>query len=244
MDERLPMEDALTPELRALERDVTRCVRCPRLVAWREQVAREKRRAFADEEYWGRPVPGWGDPGARLLVMGLAPAAHGANRTGRMFTGDESGRWLYRALWRAGFATRAEAVRKGDGLELRDCFVSAAVRCAPPDNRPTTAERENCRPWLEAEIDRLPRVAVVVALGGFAFDQALRIWRGRGYAVPVPKPRFGHGVEVPLGGDTSAGGGPVLVASYHPSQQNTFTGVLTEAAFDALFARVRELLAR
>ena len=237
MDERLPMEDALTPELRALEREVTRCVRCPRLVAWREHVAREKRRAFADEEYWGRPVPGWGDPGARLLVMGLAPAAHGANRTGRMFTGDESGRWLYRALWRAGFATQSEAVRKGDGLELRDCFVSAAVRCAPPDNRPTPAERENCRPWLEAEIDRLPRLAIVVALGGFAFDQALRIWRGRGHAVPVPKPRFGHGVEVPLGG-------PVLVASYHPSQQNTFTGVLTEAAFDALFARVRELLAR
>jgi uracil-DNA glycosylase family 4 len=244
MDERLPMEDALTPELRALEHDVTRCVRCPRLVAWRELVAREKRRAFADEEYWGRPVPGWGDPGARLLIMGLAPAAHGANRTGRMFTGDESGRWLYRALWRAGFASQAEAVRKGDGLELRDCFVSAAVRCAPPDNRPTPAERENCRPWLEAEIDRLPRLAVVVALGGFAFDLALRIWRGRGHAVPVPKPRFGHGVEVPLGGGTGAGGGPVLVASYHPSQQNTFTGVLTEAAFDALFARVRELLAR
>jgi uracil-DNA glycosylase len=182
--------------------------------------------------------------------MGLAPAAHGANRTGRMFTGDESGRWLYRALWRAGFASQAEAVRKGDGLELRDCFVSAAVRCAPPDNRPTPAERENCRPWLEAEIDRLPRLAVVVALGGFAFDQALRIWRGRGHGVPVPKPRFGHGVEVPLGGDSGAAagagtaGGPVLVASYHPSQQNTFTGVLTEAAFDALFARVRELLAR
>jgi uracil-DNA glycosylase family 4 len=243
-------EDALTPELRALERDVTHCVRCPRLVAWREQVAREKRRAFADEEYWGRPVPGWGDPGARLLVMGLAPAAHGANRTGRMFTGDESGRWLYRALWRAGFASQAEAVRKGDGLELQDCFVSAAVRCAPPDNRPTPADRENCRPWLEAEIDRLPRLAVVVALGGFAFDHALRIWRGRGHAVPVPKPRFGHGVEVPLGRGTGAAagagtaGGPVLVASYHPSQQNTFTGVLTEAAFDALFARVRELLAR
>lgn len=238
MDERLPMEDALTPELRYLERDVTRCVRCPRLVDWREQVAREKRRAFAGQEYWGRPVPGWGDPRARLLVIGLAPAAHGANRTGRMFTGDESGRWLYRALWRAGFATQAEAVRKGDGLQLRDCFVSAAVRCAPPDNRPTPTERGNCRPWLEAEIDLLPRLAVVVALGGFAWDQALRVWRGRGHAVPVPKPRFGHGVEVPLGA-----GGPILVASYHPSQQNTFTGVLTEAAFDAIFARVRELLA-
>jgi uracil-DNA glycosylase family 4 len=241
--ERLPMEDALTPELRDLEREVTRCFRCPRLVAWREKVAREKRRAFADEEYWGRPVPGWGDPAARLLVVGLAPAAHGGNRTGRAFTGDESGRWFYRALWRAGFANQPESVRKGDGLELRDCFVTAAVRCAPPDNRPTPAERGNCRPWLEAEIDRLPRVAVVVALGGFAFDHLLRIWRDRGHAVPVPRPKFGHGVEVPLGaGSTGTGGGPVLLASYHPSQQNTFTGVLTEAAFDEIFARVREML--
>jgi uracil-DNA glycosylase len=238
LDQTLPMEGALTPELRALERDVVRCRRCPRLVAWREQVAREKRRAFAGEEYWGRPVPGWGDPDARLLVLGLAPAAHGGNRTGRAFTGDESGRWLYRALWRSGFANQPECERKGDGLELRDCFITAAVRCAPPANRPTTAERDNCRPWLEAELDRLPRIAVVVALGGFAFDNALRVWRARGAAVPRPRPRFGHGVEVPLG----SRGGTLLLACYHPSQQNTFTGVLTEAMLDAIFARARALL--
>jgi uracil-DNA glycosylase family 4 len=206
-------------------------------VAWREKVAREKRRAFADEEYWGRPVPGWGDPAARLLVLGLAPAAHGGNRTGRAFTGDESGRWFYRALWRAGFANQPESVRKGDGLELRDCFVTAAVRCVPPDNRPTPAERGNCRPWLEAEIDRLPRLAVVVPLGGFAYDQALRVWRDRGHPVPSPKPAFAHGAEFSLGPAA-----PVLLASYHPSQQNTFTGVLTEDAFDRIFARVREIL--
>src|SRR5687767_2723098 len=251
LDESLPMESALTPELRALEREVTRCRKCPRLVAWREQVAREKRRAFADEEYWGRPVPGWGDPEARLLVLGLAPAAHGGNRTGRAFTGDESGRWLYRALWRWGFANQPECERKGDGLELRDCFVTAAVRCAPPANRPTTEERDNCRPWLEAELDRLPRIAVVVALGGFAFDNALRVWRGRGLTARKPKPAFGHGREVQLGlpGDGAARAGsaadspePVLLASYHPSQQNTFTGVLTEEMLDAIFARARELL--
>ena len=248
--ETLPMEVALTAELRALERDVTRCRKCPRLVAWREQVAREKRRAFAEEEYWGRPVPGWGDPEARLLVLGLAPAAHGGNRTGRAFTGDESGRWLYRALWRSGFANQPDSERKGDGLELRDCFVTAAVRCAPPANRPTTAERDNCRPWLEAELDRLPRIAVVVALGGFAFDNALRVWRARGFAAPKPRPAFGHGREVQLGlasgGATDSGTAepraPLLLASYHPSQQNTFTGVLTEAMLDAIFARAREIL--
>ena len=242
MIETLPMESALTPALRALEREVTKCRRCPRLVAWREQVAREKRRAFADEEYWGRPVPGWGDPAARLLVLGLAPAAHGGNRTGRAFTGDESGRWLYRALWRSGFASQPESERKGDGLALVDCFVTAGVRCAPPDNRPTPVERANCRPWLEAEIDLLPEVRVVVALGGFAYDHALRIWRARGAAVPTPKPRFAHEVEVPLGQGAPAAGAPLLVASYHPSQQNTFTGVLTEAAFDRVFEKVRQRL--
>jgi uracil-DNA glycosylase family 4 len=244
------MEAAMTPALRVLEREVVRCRRCPRLVAWREQVARERRRAFADEEYWGRPVPGWGDPEARLLVLGLAPAAHGGNRTGRAFTGDESGRWLYRALWRSGFANQPDCERKGDGLELRDCFITAAVRCAPPANRPTPAERDNCRPWLEAELDRLPRIAVVVVLGGFAFDNALRVWQSRGHRAPRPRPRFGHGIEVRLGvaGDgpaaKAATGGPILLASYHPSQQNTFTGVLTEAMLDAIFARARELLDR
>ena len=239
------MEDALTPELRALERDLTRCTRCPRLVAWRELVAREKRRAFADEEYWGRPVPAWGDPEARLLVLGLAPAAHGGNRTGRAFTGDESGRWLYRSLWRAGFANQPESDHKGDGLRLRDCWMTAAVRCAPPANRPTTEERDNCRTWLAAELDLLPRISVVVALGGFAFDNALRVWGARGHRVPSPKPAFGHGHEVQLGlaGDSSATpAAPILLASYHPSQQNTFTGVLTEAMLDAVFARAREIL--
>ena len=242
MDNTLPMESALTPALRVLEREVTRCRKCPRLVAWREKVAREKRRAFADEEYWGRPVPGWGDPAARLLVLGLAPAAHGGNRTGRAFTGDESGRWLYRALWRSGFANQPESERKGDGLALVDCFVTAGVRCAPPGNKPTPEERANCRPWLEGEIDLLPGIAVVVALGGFAWDHALRIWKGRGYPGPRPKPRFGHGVEVSLGSDRSGRAGPLLLASYHPSQQNTFTGVLTEAMLDGIFARARELV--
>jgi uracil-DNA glycosylase family 4 len=200
---------------------------------------------------WGRPVPGWGDPAARLLVLGLAPAAHGGNRTGRAFTGDESGRWLYRALWRSGFANQPECERKGDGLALRDCFLTAAVRCAPPANRPTTVERDNCRPWLDAELDLLPRLAVVVTLGGFAFDNALRSWGARGAAVPRPKPRFGHGVEVrlaPAAGDRAgpdAGAPahpPILLACYHPSQQNTFTGVLTEPMLDAIFARARELI--
>jgi uracil-DNA glycosylase family 4 len=242
------MESALTPGLRAVERDVVSCRKCPRLVAWREQVAREKRRAFADEEYWGRPVPGWGDPAARLLVLGLAPAAHGGNRTGRAFTGDESGRWLYRALWRSGFANQPECERKGDGLALRDCFITAAVRCAPPANRPTTAERDNCRPWLEAELDLLPRIAVVVTLGAFAFDNALRVWGARGAGMPRPKPRFGHGVEVPIDlplrqkRSRRRPARIVLLGCYHPSQQNTFTGVLTEPMLDAVFVRARMLL--
>jgi len=223
------------PDLDALERRVVACRACPRLVEWREKVAEEKRAAFRDETYWGRPVPGWGDPDARLLVVGLAPAAHGANRTGRMFTGDRSGDWLYRALHRAGFATRAEAIGRDDGLELRDAWVTASVRCAPPANRPKPSERRNCRPFLEREIDLLERVRVLVALGGYAFSHVLRILRDRGRDVPVPAPVFGHGVEVELGGRT-------LLASYHPSQQNTFTGTLTEEMFDAVWTRARELL--
>jgi uracil-DNA glycosylase family 4 len=229
--------------LAEIEERVTHCRRCPRLVAWREAVAREKRRAFRDQTYWGRPVPGWGDPRAGLLVVGLAPAAHGANRTGRMFTGDESGRWLYRALWRAGFANRPEGVALGDGLELRDSFVSACVRCAPPNNRPTPDERRSCRPWLEAEIERLPRVRVVVALGRVAYDQVLGLYRDQGLTVPSPRPRFAHGLTIPLVGAPPLGpGGPVVLASYHPSQQNTFTGRLTEPMLDAVFARAREIL--
>ncbi|HUP02254.1 MAG TPA: uracil-DNA glycosylase [Gemmatimonadota bacterium] len=228
--------EAGTGGLARLEARVTTCRRCPRLVAWREKVAREKRAAFRDQEYWGRPVPGWGDPGARCLVVGLAPAAHGANRTGRMFTGDESGRWLYRALYRAGFASRPESLARDDGLELVDCFVTAALRCAPPANRPAPDERANCRPYLEAEIDLLPRLRIAVALGGYAFDHLLRIYRERGALMPTPRPAFGHGVEIPLGPDA-----PLLLASYHPSQQNTFTGILTEPMLDAIFHRAAEI---
>ncbi len=221
--------------LAELEREVVSCARCPRLVAWRREVSRTKRAAFRDETYWGRPVPGFGDPDAGLLIVGLAPAAHGANRTGRMFTGDRSGDWLYRALHRAGFATRPEAVARNDGLMLEGAWVTAAVRCAPPANKPTAAEREACRPFLERELDLLDRVRVVVALGSFAYAAFLRTLRARGEAVPRPVPRFGHGVEVPLDRAT-------LIASYHPSQQNTFTGTLTEPMFDRVWKRARELM--
>ena len=231
------MADRFPPALLDLETRITRCRRCPRLVEWRERVAREKRRAFADEVYWGRPVPGWGDPEGRLLILGLAPAAHGANRTGRMFTGDESGNWLFQALHRAGFASRPESVAREDGLRLVDCFMTAILRCAPPANRPRPDERLNCRPWLEAELELLPRIRVVAALGQLAWEQALRVFRDRGNAIPAPKPRFAHGAEIPLGAD-----GPVLLASYHPSQQNTFTGVLTRPMLDAVFERARELI--
>jgi uracil-DNA glycosylase len=219
--------------LSSLEQRIARCRRCPRLVAWREQVAREKRAAFRDEEYWGRPVPGFGDPNARILVVGLAPAAHGANRTGRMFTGDRSGDWLYRALHRAGLANRPTSERRGDGLQLSDVFVTAAVRCAPPANKPTPAERDTCAPWLQGELDLLRQVRVMVALGSFAWSQTLRVLEAHGRALPKPRPRFGHGIEVELGA------GLTLLASYHPSQQNTFTGTLTEEMFDAVWTRAR-----
>jgi len=233
--------------LAALHEEVVTCRRCPRLVAWREQVAREKRAAFRDEEYWGRPVPGFGDPEARLLIVGLAPAAHGANRTGRMFTGDRSGEWLFRALHRAGFANQPHGTDRGDGLELRDAWLTASVRCAPPANRPLPSERKNCRSFLEAEFDHFhPRLRVVVTLGGFAFDHVLRLLRERGFDVPRPKPAFGHGVEVPvkappgIPGDRPRAAVSIL-ASYHPSQQNTFTGTLTEVAFDQVWSRARTL---
>ncbi len=222
---------------------VADCRICPRLVAHRERVAREKRAAFRDHEYWGRAVPGVGDRNARLLIVGLAPAAHGANRTGRMFTGDRSGDWLYRALFRAGFANQPRSVDRRDGLELRQAYITAGVRCAPPDNKPTIAERDACRPYLEREIDLLadgPGIRCVVPLGKFAYDLTLRVYRERGAAVPRPKPRFAHGAEVELGsGNDDA---PVVVASFHPSQQNTFTGRLTEDMLDAVFTRARELV--
>lgn len=217
--------------LQALEAEIAACRACPRLVEWREEVAREKRAAFRDEEYWGRPVPGFGDPAARVLVVGLAPAAHGANRTGRMFTGDRSGDFLYAALHRTGFANQPTSTHRGDGLELRDAFITAPVRCAPPANKPTTAERDTCRHWMEEEVSLLAGVRVVVALGGFGFGEAARLLGIR------PRPRFGHGVEA------TAPDGRVLLGCYHVSQQNTFTGRLTEPMLDEVLLRARTLVA-
>jgi uracil-DNA glycosylase family 4 len=211
----------------AITAAIVGCRACPRLVAWREQVARERRAAFADEPYWGRPVPSFGAAAAEVVVVGLAPAAHGANRTGRVFTGDRSGDWLFAALYRTGFANQPTSVSRDDGLHLDGCLVTAAVRCAPPANRPTTEERDRCAPYLAAELDLVPW-RVVVALGGFAWDAVLRHtgWSGR-------KPRFGHGTEVALPD------GRVLLGSYHVSQQNTFTGRLTEDMLDAVLLRAR-----
>jgi uracil-DNA glycosylase family 4 len=211
--------------------EIVECFECPRLVAWREQVATEKRAAFRDEEYWGRPVPGFGDPEGSVLIVGLAPAAHGGNRTGRVFTGDRSGDWLYGALYRAGYANQPTSVRVDDGLQLNDAYVTAAVRCAPPVNKPTTEEREACLPYLRRELALLTDVQVVVVLGQFAYDVMARELGVR------PKPKFGHGVEVPVPG----AGGRTIVCSFHPSQQNTFTGKLTEEMFDSIFQRTKAL---
>ncbi len=223
------------PSLDALNASIIACTRCPRLTAYRAEVARTKRRAYADQEYWGKPVPGFGDPQARLLLVGLAPGAHGANRTGRMFTGDRSGDFLYAALYRAGFASQPESVHRGDGLTLRDAYITAAARCAPPKNRPTAAELANCLPYLQAELQLLPEVRVILALGGIAFDYTLRALRNLGGTLPRPKPRFAHGAEVPLGNY-------VLMGCYHPSQQNTFTGRLTPSMMDAILQRASSLL--
>jgi len=219
------------------------CRRCPRLVAWREEVARTRRAAFHNQTYWGRPVPAFGDPDPRLLVVGLAPAAHGGNRTGRMFTGDRSGDWLYRALFRAGFASQPESIARDDGLTLRDCLITAAVHCAPPGNQPLPAERANCQPYLEAELALTLRVRVIVALGGFAWTHVLRVLEGRGWRMQKPRPAFAHGVESEATRPEDEATEPVrLLASYHPSQQNTFTGTLTEEMFDRVWARARELI--
>jgi uracil-DNA glycosylase family 4 len=215
--------------LERLAEEVSSCRACPRLVAWREEVAITRRAAYRDEVYWGRGVPGFGDPRARLLVMGLAPAAHGANRTGRMFTGDRSGEWLYRALWRAGFANQPTSIDRDDGLRLTGAWITAPVRCAPPANKPTPIERDTCRPFLERELALLDGVRVVVALGAFGYGEAARAFG----ATRVPK--FAHGVEADLGG------GRTLIGSYHVSQQNTFTGRLTEEMLDAVFHRARTL---
>jgi len=220
--------------LGALEREVISCRRCPRLVAWREEVARVKRASFAGEEYWGKPLPGFGDPGAKVLVLGLAPAAHGGNRTGRIFTGDRSGDWLFGSLYRIGFANQPTSVTRDDGLRLTGAYVTAAVRCAPPANRPTPAERDNCLPYLVRELSLLSTVGVVVTLGSFAWDAALRALASLGEPRPRPRPKFGHGVTVEIGRLT-------LVGCFHPSQQNTFTGKLTEPMIDAVFTRAKEL---
>jgi uracil-DNA glycosylase family 4 len=216
-------------ELAALEARITTCRRCPRLVEWRERVAREKRASFAHEEYWGRPVPGFGDPDARVFVLGLAPAAHGGNRTGRVFTGDRSGDWLFASMHRNGFANQAESVTAEDGLELCDAFVAAAVRCAPPANKPLPSERDNCLPYAREELALMSQVSVIVCLGAFAWDAACRLHGIR------PRPKFGHGAEFEVRG------GPVLLGCFHPSQQNTFTGKLTEPMMDAVFGRAAAL---
>jgi uracil-DNA glycosylase len=220
--------------LGGLAQAVSECTRCPRLVAWREQVRREPRAAFAGEDYWGRPLPGFGDQDARVLLFGLAPAAHGANRTGRMFTGDRSGDFLFAALARAGLANQPLSRDRGDGLQLRDVWVTAAVRCAPPANRPLPAERDNCLPWSVREIELLTRVRVVIPLGGFAWDAALRMTASLGHPPPRPRPRFSHGAEL-------AGEPYSLLGCYHPSQQNTFTGRLTEPMIDEVLARALAL---
>jgi uracil-DNA glycosylase family 4 len=219
---------------RKIEKEVVACRRCPRLVAWRELAAENPPRRFRGETYWSRPIPAFGDPRARILVVGLAPAAHGGNRTGRMFTGDESGNFLFRALFEAGLASQPESRRPGDGLELSGALVSAACRCAPPENRPLPEEQENCREYLERELALLPTGAVLVALGALAFAACLKVLAHAGVDLPRPRPRFGHGAVYSIGGHR-------LFASYHPSQQNTFTGKLTAAMLREVLGRaVRE----
>ena len=221
--------DSTTARLARVEGEIEGCRRCPRLVAWREKVGADRRRSFVDQTYWARPVPGFGDPAARLVVVGLAPAAHGGNRTGRMFTGDRSGDWLYGALHRAGYANQPASIGRGDGLELRGAFVTAAVRCAPPDNKPTTDERDECLPYLVAELELLTEARVYVALGQFALHALGTVFGLR------PRPRFGHLAELVLAD------GRIVISSYHPSQRNTFTGMLTTEMFDAVFARARAI---
>jgi len=217
-------------ELAQLQSEVVACRACPRLVAWREEVGREKRASFRDDDYWARPVPAFGDPDATLVIIGLAPAAHGANRTGRMFTGDRSGEFLFAALHRAGYANQSTSERRGDGLRLTGAWITAPVRCAPPANKPTTSERDRCRPYLERELALLPQARVFLVLGQFGYQATTTFFGVR------PRPRFGHGVEVPLAD------GRTIICSYHVSQQNTFTGKLTPAMFDTVLARTRTLV--
>jgi uracil-DNA glycosylase family 4 len=230
------VRDFIQMDLHVLQDELTACRRCARLVQWRERVGAEKRKSFRDQDYWARPVPGFGDPAARLLVLGLAPAAHGANRTGRMFTGDRSGDFLYAAMHRAGFASQPTSAHRDDGLELRGAWVTSAVKCAPPDNKPLPDERDACAGFTRRELALLPDVRAVLCLGGFAYEAAVRLLRDSGHALPHPLPRFGHNVVVPVKG------GPAMVLSYHPSQQNTFTGRLTPAMLDDVFATIRTII--
>ncbi len=225
-----------TKSLTRLNEQIISCTRCPRLVQWREDVARTKRRMYRDWEYWGRPVPGFGDPDARVLVVGLAPAAHGANRTGRVFTGDDSGNWLYSALHKQGWANMPISTHRGDGLALTDAYVTSVARCAPPQNRPTPDELSNCAPFLETELHLLRNLQVIIALGGIAFDRFLRLWKSMGHPVPSPRARFGHNLVYPLPPTLK------LVASYHPSRQNTQTGALTREMLDSAFTTAKSLL--
>ena len=220
--------------LRALNEEIESCRLCPRLVDWRERVAREKRAAYADEKYWGRPVSGFGDPMARILIVGLAPAAHGGNRTGRIFTGDRSGDFLFAALYRCGLSNQPASTHREDGLKLRSVYVAAVNRCCPPGNRPTPQERDNCLPYLARELRLLDRLRVVIPLGSFAWDGALRALAEDGHRAPRPLPRFGHGTEAEAGPYT-------VIGSFHPSQQNTFTGKLTPAMLDAVLARAKDM---
>jgi uracil-DNA glycosylase len=222
-------------ELRALEREIVECRACPRLVAWREESARQKVPRFADQVYWGRPLPGFGDPAAPVLVLGLAPAAHGGNRTGRIFTGDRSGDCLFAAMYRTGLANQPVSVSRDDGLHLRGAWVTAVNRCAPPGNRPTPKERDTCLPFLARELAALRHLRVIVALGSFAWDGALRALASAGHAVPRPRPRFGHGAQVQVGSVD-------LLGCFHPSQQNTFTGTLTEPMIDDVLDRARAIV--
>jgi uracil-DNA glycosylase family 4 len=221
-------------DLERLSAEISACRRCPRLVAWREAVAADPPRRYRGERYWARPVPGFGDAGGRIVLVGLAPAAHGANRTGRMFTGDRSGDWLYAALHRGGLANQATATSAGDGLRLNGAYLTAAVRCAPPANKPTTEERDTCLPYMQRELELLPEARVLLALGAFGWGAALTACRGLGHRLPRPKPRFGHGAEARVGPYA-------LLGSFHPSQQNTFTGKLTEPMLDQVIGRAKAL---
>lgn len=231
-------------DLEHVQRDIVACRRCPRLLDWCEHVARTRRRAFRDQEYWGRPVPSFGDPHGRLWILGLAPAAHGANRTGRMFTGDSSGDWLYDALHRAGFASQAHSVSRDDGQRLHDTWISAAVHCAPPDNKPTKEEIESCSAYLDREWASLRRLEVVLALGGIAFQSFLKLLQRHHWTIGRPLPRFGHRQEYAFERPSGARGPArmVLLASYHPSRQNTQTGRLTRRMWRGVFRRARSLL--